>query len=184
MMIDRIFLDLDGVLADWTSSAIRACGREPDEVYATWPTGVYELPEALGISANAMWRAVHARGEAFWASLEPFPWADDLWALCNRFAPTTILTSPSDAPCSHSGKAIWLRRHFGPKFRRYLIGSPKDQCASPGAVLIDDRPIGCDAFEAAGGEAVLFPQIWNPVGRVADPVAHVRDALTRLAASE
>ena len=161
MAIKRIFLDLDGVLADWTSAAIRVLGHEPEQVYAAWPPGVCDVQDALGISGNALWAAVNGAGHKMWSDLEPFEWCGDLFALCESKAPTTILTASSRDPKSASGKLAWMQSVFGTKFRNYLIGPDKPACAYPGAVLIDDRDDGCKAFIAAGGAAIVFPQIWN-----------------------
>lgn len=160
-MIERIFLDLDGVLADWSSAAIRACGQDPDTVHSSWPLGAYELADVLGISTNEMWRRIHAQGARFWAELEPYPWLDSVFAACSTIAPTTILTSPSKDPSAAAGKTAWLQKHFGADFRKYLIGPDKVSCARPGAVLIDDSDKNCDGFAAARGSAIVFPRVWN-----------------------
>jgi 5'(3')-deoxyribonucleotidase len=179
MAIDRIFLDLDGVLADWSTAAIRACGQVPHEVFAAWPPGTAELSDVLDISPEEMWSHVHREGEAFWANLEPYPWTHEVFRLCSDLAPTTILTSPSLEPCSLSGKAVWMRRHFGPKFRDFLIGPDKRACARARAVLIDDSEKNCEAFERAGGRAIAFPALWNPVGDMRDPLPYLCRELAR-----
>ena len=176
MTIERIFLDMDGVLADWTGSACRLLGRDPAEVYASWPEGCWDITAALGVSGNELWSAVNAAGFEFWASLEPYPWASDLVELCERTAPTTILTSPSRDPQSLAGKLAWLQAWLGEDFRDYLIGPDKLSCARRGAVLIDDRTSTVRAFGARGGAGVEFPALWNPRGRsgVGDPVEAIR----------
>lgn len=165
--IERIFLDLDGVLADWASAAIIAHNRNPDRVLEAWPAGTYDIAEVLGISANAMWAPIHAAGAEFWANLDPYPWVHDMVQGCRSVAPTTILTSPSLDPSAAAGKVAWMQRMFGRSFRDYLIGPDKPSCARRGAVLIDDRDAGCEAFVEAGGHAVVFPQPWNTAHAVA-----------------
>lgn len=177
MTITRIFLDMDGVLADWATAAIIACERDPAEVYGSWPPNEYDLAVALGVSGNAMWKAVHRGGVEFWSELEPYPWMPELFELCTATAPTTILTSPSREPASLAGKMAWLQRYFGRDFRDFLIGPDKAACARAGTVLIDDREHGCDEFVRAGGHAIVFPQTWNRHGRLADPVTFVRSQL-------
>lgn len=159
--ITRIFLDLDGVLADWCSAAILAHGRDPTDVILSWPSETYDLAQVLGISANAMWAPIHERGAQFWAELAPYPWVHDILRGCQSVAPTTILSSPSLDPQAAAGKIAWLQRMFGRGFRDFLIGPDKPSCARRGAVLIDDRDEGCEGFVAAGGHAVVFPQPWN-----------------------
>jgi hypothetical protein len=162
-VIRQILLDLDGVLADWCSPVIRLFDRDPAEVIGTWPAGVYDLGEVLGISEVEMWRRVHAKGAGFWAELEPYPWAHDLLATCRMHARTTILTSPSRDPESLAGKVRWLDRHFGDggSFRDFLIGPDKAAAAHRGALLIDDRDSMCETFRQHGGRAIVFPQPWS-----------------------
>jgi hypothetical protein len=188
--ITRIFLDLDGVLADWASAAILLHDHDPEAIMGSWPPGVYELAEVLGISGNEMWRPINSAGAEFWANLEPLPWCGDLMSLCTRIAPTTILTSPSKDPGAAAGKTRWLQSVFGSSFRDYLIGPAKGACASRGAVLIDDRDEGCEWFIAAGGHAIVFPQPWNsahaiaprieregPAGYVLDKIRGIEETL-------
>jgi hypothetical protein len=184
--VTRIFLDLDGVLADWASAAIRLHGLDPATVLATWPPGIYELADVLGISGNAMWRPINMARGTFWAKLEPLPWVHDLMHTCMSIAPTTILTSPSKDPDAASGKTQWLQTMFGADFRDYLIGPAKAACAYRGAVLIDDRDEGCKSFIAAGGHAIVFPQPWNSEHAVVPwieregPAGYVRDRMRRV----
>jgi hypothetical protein len=165
--ITRIFLDLDGVLADWASAAIRLHDHDPISILAAWPVGTYDLADVLGISGNEMWRPINDAGASFWANLEPLPWCGDLMSLCQRTAPTTILTSPSKDPAAAAGKTRWLQAVFGSSFCDYLIGPAKVACAYPGAVLIDDADKNCETFVAnsqgvrTGGRSIVFPQPWN-----------------------
>jgi hypothetical protein len=188
--VTRILLDLDGVLADWATAAILQHGRDPAVVLSTWPAGVYDLADVLGISGNAMWQPINEAGAEFWATLDPLPWCGDLMSLCTGIAPTTILTSPSKDPGAASGKTRWLQSVFGSSFRDYLIGPAKAACAGRGAVLIDDRDEGCESFIAAGGHAIVFPQPWNsahavvpwieregPAGYVLDKIRGIEETL-------
>lgn len=185
--INRIFLDLDGVLADWASDAIRAHGRDPHDVFGGWEPGVYDLADALGVSSTEMWKPVNEAGADFWANLRPYPWCHALMDMCVSIAPTTILTSPSKDPSAASGKTRWLQAQFGNDFRSYLIGPDKVSCARPGAVLIDDADKNCEVFLSAGGNAVVFPQVWNSAhaafrGQLveAGPLAYIRERLTEI----
>ncbi len=180
-MIDVIFLDIDGVLANWNDAAIAAHRLDVAKVNADWDElrpRPWDLSVVLGCSpaiANN-WRF----GDwDFWAELDPYDWCHDLHEACCAVAPTVLLTSPSRAPSSHSGKAVWIQRHFGSRFRDYLIGAPKHRCARSGAVLIDDAPKNCKAFRDHGEESILFPGVGNTLHRMptADRVDHVKAEL-------
>jgi len=158
--MQQIFLDMDGVLCDWTGAACRLFGRDPNKVTATWGEQ-YDICPELGITTNELWRAVDAAGADFWADLEPLPWAQELYTLCMSYGPVSILTSPSRHPSSHVGKLAWLERHLPQALGAYLMGRNKAACSHPGAVLIDDTEKNIKAWEARGGFGVLFPAPWN-----------------------
>ncbi len=159
-MISRIFLDIDGVVADWQSAVIRLYSLEPREVYARWPRGVYDLAKVLHVSTANMHRRVNMCGAVFWASLDCFSWTGSLYSLAKRTAPTTFLSQTSTDSHSGSGKMQWLDCHF--RGVPFFIGSEnKGICAAPRRVLIDDKDSNCVDFIQAGGEAIVFPQPWN-----------------------
>ena len=169
MAIDRIFLDMAGVLCDWVGGVCKLLGVDQATIESEW-TDDGDICPQLGVSMDELWAAIDATGSVFWSSLRPYPWALDLWNLCESIAPTVVLTSPSWHPSSLSGKLEWMNEHLGRggPFRRYLIGPEKAACAGPGKVLIDDRRKLCGDFMEAGGRALLFPRPWN----AARPDAH------------
>lgn len=177
----RIFLDVDGVLADWVGGVCNLFDLDQADLEAQWKAdewGIDSVLGNLGVTDVEMWAAIDKAGADFWASLEPLPWAHSLYELCNTYAPTTILTSPSQHPSSAAGKMAWLEDNLGPNFetpfRDFLIGSVKHTVARPGVMLIDDRPSTIEAFRNAGGEGLLFPRPWNPNREYAsDPMVYV-----------
>jgi len=183
MTMKTILLDVDGVLANWMKSACRAIGEDYSAIMGRFDEvdfdsrGEHWGIEALGdIDPGELWDAIHAEGRSFWAELEPYPWAIELYEACRAEAPTYILTSPSRHHSSPAGKVEWMDRHLGggEPFRDFLIGSPKELCARPGSLLIDDRPRNCDRFRRAGGSAILFPTPWNHhCEHASDPLAFV-----------
>lgn len=160
--VTRIFLDVDGVLANWVGGVCDLFGYDEREVLSVW-NGEWDINHQLDISTKELWSRIDAAGREFWARLKPYPWAFELFEVCRSAAPTTILTSPSLHHSSPAGKLLWLDEHFGrdQPFREYLIGPDKAACARPGAVLIDDSPHNCSEFNRLGGEGILFPRPWN-----------------------
>ncbi len=180
--LERIFLDMDGVLTDFVSAALRLHGRL--EALEDWPEGERDIPRILKLSRTQYWKLIDEQGADFWASLKPFEWFSQLVGLVREFAPITILTAPSISPSSLEGKVRWLYEHFprenGRVFNSYLIGSQKDLVARSKRVLIDDADINVEAFRAAGGEAILFPQLWNSNFAIQDRLEYVRTELHAL----
>lgn len=171
MGIRHILVDLDGVLCDFVGGAIEVHGRTQyrDKIFKNWPYANYDLAGVLDITENELWKKIDLC-MAFWEGLRPYPWMRPFLDALDDIAPWTIATSPSRSSRSAGGKVAWLQRHFGTAFRDYVIG-PKfvnddfapymKLMARPDVVLIDDCDVNCEAFEKAGGTAILFPQPWN-----------------------
>ena len=176
--VRHIFVDMDGVLADFVTAAVHLHCRP--EVLQGWPLGEFECPRVLEISPSAFWNRIDDVGDSFWSGLEPFPWMRDLLERLREIAPVTIASSPSYDPASLAGKVRWLQTHLGRKFRDYLIGPPKYLLARADTVLVDDSDRNINRFREHGGIGVLFPQNWNSNHpHTADRLQFVVDALTQ-----
>lgn len=168
--ITAISLDVDEVLADWVTPTLGLLGYDSAEVFRRWDAmhpRPWDLFEVIGRNPHEAWARIDDAGADFWANLRLFTWAADLLDVCHGFAPTILVTSPSLHESSHSGKRLWMQRHFGHYFRDYLIGPPKAHCAHPGALLIDDSPKNCEAFRKRGVHAILFPGVGNDLHHIA-----------------
>lgn len=174
-----IYLDVDQVLADWSGGLYRLLNVRREDVLARLPEGEWDVCTALpGYSKSAAWRKIDAAGAAFWEGLDLLPWAHELHDLCMSLAPTYLLTSPSLHPSSYAGKAAWVHKHFGSRFRNVILTSAKEQCARPGALLIDDRPKNCTKFVQHCGDAILFPAHGNEhAEHENDPMPFIRREL-------
>lgn len=174
MSITAIYVDLDGVLADFVSSALEAHDQDPSEKLREWPPGEYDaISKLCGVdSEEEFWAGVNnfkpswqgnggVPGACLWQNLKPYPWADLLWNLCEERAPTWVMTSPARSPGSAFGKIEWLQKWKGDAFRRYVIAPNKAHLGKPGALLIDDDPKNVKKWIAQGGQAILFPRLWN-----------------------
>lgn len=165
-----IFLDLDGVLADF----IGGLGR-----YLKFRNG-WEEPTRKGELIHEIFEVAktdvdnvlmrYATAE-FWESLDLLPWAHTLvsWLTLNgRYSlyfassagrPDRGLDSYFSRACA--GKGSWVSTHFPELRDRLLIIQDKRVLAGPRTVLIDDRESVVTPFREAGGRAVLFPAPWN-----------------------
>lgn len=182
----RIFLDVDGVLANFVGASCKLFGHtyEAVDVYA------YFKP-VLGLTSREFWDRIKTHSDeegSYWRGIEPYPWCHELHRFCKSLAPTTLLTAPpntnrDDKRCMLLGRTDWIHEQFGHEFDEYYIGILKDRIASPGAVLVDDLDHNVDPWVAAGGRAVLFPHRWNAnrhlVGQV-DPLEYVKSELLRI----
>ncbi|MDA1192867.1 MAG: hypothetical protein O3A46_14430 [Candidatus Poribacteria bacterium] len=177
-----IYLDMDGVCADFVTAAVEANGASMDEMRRLWTgdhAGEFHMHKLIGATLDGFWAKIDERGDAFWSELVEFEWFPDLYRSLREIAPVVFLSSPSYSPMSLSGKLVWLQQRFGRTFRDFILTGHKQQLACRGAILIDDYDKNVDAFRRAGGEAILFPQLWNSNHALSDPVAYTLNEVAK-----
>ena len=179
----RIYLDMDGVVANLHLSICRHLKLDHDTVAKNWPRGVHKMADALQMDDKELWDGIKALGAGFWADVPEFPWSRFLYDECSAIATTRFLTSPINGACC-DGKWQWITRFVdNPDYRDYIISSMKSDCARWDRILIDDTEANCEAFENEGGKAILFPRVWNRLHTIsANPMEHVIPELRRLSA--
>lgn len=171
MQITDIFVDIDGVLADFIGASFEAHGKKYDE--ATYPRLEWSIAKVLGITEDQFWERINAEEHTFWPFLHLYPWATELLVSVAPVAPVKLLSSPSRSHYCHSGKRQWVDRHC-PEFELILCHS-KHFLAAPGRLLIDDNDQNIDRWRARGGTGILFPQPWNSNHELLeDRMAYVR----------
>jgi len=128
-----LFLDLDGVLADFDRGVEALLHRRPDQ-----------LPPGL------MW-ATLAKAPEFYATLEMMEDAQALWDFCKAFKPR-ILTGLPRGTWAEPQKRIWVANMLG-RDVEVITGMSRDKhkFSGPGHVLVDDRAKLREAWEKAGG---------------------------------
>lgn len=175
MNIEAVYLDMDGVLSDFVTSSIEALGFSPDEILKKVKPGDYDgIYQALGMDEDAFWFKIgrlpggEAPGSGLWESMKPYPWRNEVLEIARNAGPTWILTSPSRAAGSSYGKVRWLQRWLGESFRDYILAPRKWNLARPGTLLIDDSDGNVRKWRRNGGDAILFPRLWNSAHVVKD----------------
>lgn len=133
----ELFLDLDGVLADFDGGVMAVTGKHPEE-----------LP------MKVMWREL-ARHPDFFGTLGFMADARDLWSFCAPHDPT-ILTGLPLGSWAPEQKRRWVARRLGPKVRVITcMARDKHRYGGPGKVLVDDRESARQPWESVGGHFVL-----------------------------
>ena len=122
----------------------------------------------MGLDMDSYWGAVVAEGEAFWVNLQEYEWYPELFRSLQNMGDVVFLTSGTYAPWSLSGKLKWLQKRFGKSFQGYIMTAKKHLLANSSTILIDDYEKNVMTFREYGGNAVLFPQIWNSNHEVGD----------------
>jgi hypothetical protein len=132
----ELYLDPDGVLADFDRGVREVTGRRPEE-----------------LRARDMWRAL-ARAPDFFGTLALMRDAEALWEFCRPHEPT-ILTGLPLGSWAPEQKRRWVARMLGPGVRVITCMSrEKHRYSAPGRVLVDDRENLREAWERAGGTFV------------------------------
>lgn len=184
----KILLDMDGVLANFVGGAIKMMNKKSAPGHAIkmtiedWPHHEYNVAKIFGLSQQEFWGYLekHDHGFSFWASLEPYPWFEELLAIVSEVDPEYhIATSPAN-PNSASGKIFWLREHIENDFRRFMIGPDKYLMAKKSSILIDDHDDNIKKFVENGGNAILFPQPWNSNSQIKDKISYVKQELDKI----
>jgi 5'(3')-deoxyribonucleotidase len=131
----RLFLDADGVLADFDLGARRLLGLRPKEYIAKHGRG-------------AFWKRL-AKAPNFYGSLPEMPDARRLLDAVKHLQPT-ILTGLPLGRWAAPQKIEWAAEHFPGVPIITCMAADKHKHMHPGDVLVDDREKHRDAYEEAG----------------------------------
>jgi hypothetical protein len=135
----QIYLDCDGVLADFDKGALEILGA---------PSEAYEKKYGAG----AFWKKL-ANADGFFEHLDLMPDAMDLYAAVKAKAPI-ILTGMPHGQWAEPQKRAWAARHFpGVPVITTMAALKREHC-EPGDVLVDDRIWHRKAWEDAGGHFI------------------------------
>ena len=131
----RLFLDADGVLADFDLGVRRLLGMRPKAYIAAHGRG-------------AFWKQL-ARAPNFYGSLHEMPDARILFDAVKHLKPT-ILTGLPLGNWAAPQKIEWAAEHFPGVPIVTCLAQDKHLHMDPGEVLVDDREKHRAAYEQAG----------------------------------
>jgi hypothetical protein len=131
----RLFLDADGVLADFDLAARRLLGSGPKQYIAKHGRG-------------AFWKRL-AGAKNFYGTLPEMPDARLLFDAVRHLQPT-ILTGLPLGSWAAPQKVGWAAEHFPGVPIVTCMAADKHKHMRPGDVLVDDREKHRAAYEAAG----------------------------------
>ncbi|RJQ26409.1 hypothetical protein C4577_03595 [Candidatus Parcubacteria bacterium] len=174
-------LDVDGVLANFEASAMKAMGITKEELYTKVPPGKWSMNEPF-MSDDDFWKCIDAVPD-FWETLPKYDDADDIVKVCQKYFGDQIIvvTTPPKNPLSYAGKAHWMKHNFPKLYRQTFIGPKKHMLGHPGAVLVDDYELNCSKFQETGGQIVLVPNRGNKhYELISDRVKYVDERLKEL----
>jgi hypothetical protein len=145
-----MFLDLDGVFADFERRVFEISGRYPHQF------------------DRGMWKVIMADRE-FFAKLEFMPGAEILWEYTKQYNPVFLTGAPPDER-SQNQKREWVAKKFGDEWTTIVLPKKEKQFHSgPNKVLIDDTPINIEQWMDKGGRGVLHKgDVWDTINYVED----------------
>ncbi len=140
MALPKLFLDCDGVLADFETGARDALGgMTPSQFEARY-------------SRREFWRRLAAT-PGFYANLPLMPDAQTLFEAVAHLGPT-ILTGLPLGTWAAPQKVAWAERHFPGTPIITCMARDKVRYMQPGDVLVDDRADHRSKWEDVGGTFV------------------------------
>lgn len=143
----RIWLDMDGVLADFDGFFLSSFGIATKDV-----------------TKKEMWKAIHGHDEFFY-NLPMMEGAKELYIAAisstELAADVYILTSAGSSNYMHVAeqKKRWIQKHIDHNVTVIAVREGADKAAmvqNKGDILVDDWRKNCEAWEAVGGLAVKY----------------------------
>lgn len=149
----KIFVDLDGVLADFDKGFKDFAKMSP-----------LDYQEKYG--KPAFWKLL-SRKEHFYRDLDWMPDGQELWNYIKQYNPT-VLTAPAEEstmPYCKKDKKYWVKKHLGPNVK-IIIDSNKENYADEDYILIDDREKNINQWTAAGGVGIKHTSATDTVKKL------------------
>lgn len=174
-----VFVDMDGVLADFVGGVLQRHNL-PEDSYTQFK-GSYDIIKYLNMTPQDFWTQLD-EDEKFWHNLALTPEANAIIdELESRIPRTNIffLSSPALSPNCHYGKAAWVQTHFAPYLNRLILTGHKHLLSARQRYLIDDSDDNIIKFQKHGGAGILFPRHWNAKYRFAGNPMQIFKAETR-----
>ena len=158
-----VYLDMDGVLADFFGGV--------EKMY-----GVEHWKQLTNDKTKDLKKEVIDRitGTDFFATLPKFASADDLISLVKKFTggKFSINTSPLRGDQENSGKykKVWISNNIEQPDEIIVTGRKESYAKDKGTgtpnILIDDRPVNIQKWQSAGGYGILYQANRDPLSKV------------------
>lgn len=164
----KIFVDLDGVLADFEAGTNMAMSK----VYDTEHIHSEEEYERDSKYRSRMWKGLRdyqkVHGGEFWNELPLMKDAKQLWDYVKRY-PVEILSATGNPEYGAAEqKHKWVADNIDPRVKVNLTrkSAEKAQMAAPNHILIDDKSKSIDPWTQAGGIGILHTSAANSIARL------------------
>lgn len=173
--MNRIFIDVDGVLADFVSRILTNYNARHGTTYTHAEVTDWAFQDILK-PGQRWWEYIDPD---FWLSLDPYPWAQEMVSLVRKSGhPHAFLTAlpgntgespglPGALGAAVEGRTVWLDRVFAnpedpePPHHRMIVAARKNLVVVPGDILIEDAPKYILPAREIGVTVLALAQPWN-----------------------
>ncbi len=168
-MIDIVYLDMDGVLANF-HKGVYDIFKQPykyNTSLSTWNFWENWEEETTRDDVN------NKCDTNFWATLDWMHDGYDIYKEIVKYFKAEqiyILTNPVVGGAgTATGKMLWVEKHLPGFIKRTIITqASKSLLAKSNTLLVDDNDSYTKEFIAAGGDAILVPRPWNKLHKDKD----------------
>ena len=139
----RLYLDLDGVMADFSAQYLNLFGADKEDE----------------LESDAVWPRIDTVRTSFFATMPMCPGAADFFAAIRHLNPIILTACPKSDYANVAGqKRAWVQSNLSPDLTILPTaggGTKPLFMHRPGDVLIDDFERNCRAWERHGGRPIL-----------------------------
>lgn len=158
-MINTIYLDLDGVIADFDTYCVQLIGKS-----------LYTFPDS-----QSGWDALGQYKDDIFINLQPMSDSFELVSSVTDIAKNkgynigvlTAVPKYGRVPFAKKHKMLWLQKHFPSLLSDFNIGpwaEDKQKHCIPGDILIDDVKLNIAQWDARGGIGIHHTSANNSIG--------------------
>lgn len=154
-MIEKIYFDMDGVLADFDNGVRELCHMEPQS---------QNQKKRSQTADDKMWEAIK-NVEHFYDKLKPINGAIELFNELRDSFDVEILTGipkpKRGITTAAEDKINWVRRYLGDDVKVNVVfrEDKPNYCTGPECVLIDDYAKNISEWNEMGGMGILFENV-------------------------
>ncbi len=164
----NILLDVDGVLGDFPSCALRwVNGANPRKPVTLEEVDQHDILKALGLDQLQERFDRWCIDTELCRHMPVYEGAQEFVEKLRAMGDLIIVTSPyANVPTWCHARLAWLSEHFNIHKRDVVFCKRKDLVR--GHVLIDDKLENCEAFAGSGQhrDAIVFDRPWNRSGKL------------------
>lgn len=150
----QLYLDCDGVLANFDKKALELFGMHPRE-----------FEDKFG--SNKFWTTIEEYPGGFFDSLDLMEDAQELYAAVKHLKPIVLTGCPGQREWSQPQKRRWIARMFSPDLPVITVQSRlKSTYCNPGDIIIDDWPMYMKLWEDKGGIWILHTSAKESIAKL------------------